>query len=51
MLLDIHLGTEREYTLTYELTDNSVSRYVWQCYNNWQQFDNIVSIIKEIHLI
>lgn len=34
MLLDIHLGTEREYTLTYELTDNSVARYVWQCYKN-----------------
>jgi len=34
MLIDIHLGYNAEYTLTYELTDNSVSRFIWECYKN-----------------
>jgi len=32
MLLDIHLGHQADYTLTYELFENSVSEYVWRCY-------------------
>ena len=34
MLIDINLGHNAEYTLTYELTDNSVSRFIWECYKN-----------------
>jgi hypothetical protein len=34
MLIDIHLGHNAEYTLTYELVDNTVSRYIWDCYKN-----------------
>ena len=38
MLLDIHLGHNAEYTLTYELFDNRVAETIWNNYkqNNYQ---------------
>ena len=38
MLLDINLGQQSEYTLTYELFENSLAEYVWNCYkqNNYE---------------
>ena len=38
MLIDIHLGHNAEYTLSYDLFDNSVAEYVWNCYkqNNYE---------------
>ena len=38
MLIDIHLGHNAEYTLSYQLFDNSVAEYVWNCYkqNNYK---------------
>ena len=56
MLIDIHLGYNKDYTLTYELTDNSVSAFIWQCYqkNNYEfvsrtQFYNFGETKDEIH--
>lgn len=32
MLIDIHLGENKEYSLTYELFDNRVARRIWERY-------------------
>jgi hypothetical protein len=36
MLIDIHLGHNKEYTLTYELFDNRVAKRIWE---RFQQTD------------
>jgi len=40
MLIDIHLGHNAEYTLTYELFDNRVAERIWQRFQT-HQFDMI----------
>jgi len=58
MLIDINLGHNAEYTLTYELTDNSVSRFIWECYldNDYEfvsrtQFYNFGETTEDIQVL
>lgn len=43
MLLDIHLGHNKEYTLTYEMFDNRVAKIIWGNYDPLVQDYDFVS--------